>query len=99
MRLSTDAALSKIENAQGGACRDPDTAAKSMPMIDLTDEKHAAVTAAIRRLVDEDRFPHAPRLDPLRSVPAKLDAARKLTPDPPLPKTPPPTRGGKPARR
>jgi len=55
-----------------------------MPTIDLTDDEHAAVTAAIRRLIDEDRFPHAPRLDPLRSALAKLDAAPKLTPDPPL---------------
>jgi hypothetical protein len=70
-----------------------------MPTIDLTDDELAAVTAAIRRLIDEDRFPHAPRLDRLRSALAKLDAAPKLTPDPPLPKTPPPTRGGKPARR
>jgi hypothetical protein len=65
-----------------------------MPIINLTDDELAAVTAAIRRLIDEDRFPHAPRLDPLRSAFAKLDAAPKLTPDPPLPKTPPPTRGG-----
>ena len=43
--------------------------------------------------------PHAPRLDPLRSALAKFDPApRKLTPEPPLPKTPP-ARGGKPARR
>ena len=70
-----------------------------MPTIDLTDDELAAVTAAIRRLIDEDRFPYAPRLDPLRSAFAKLDTAPKLTPDPPLPKTPPLTRGGKPARR
>ena len=70
-----------------------------MPTIDLTDDELAAVTAAIRRLIDEDRFPYAPRLDPLRSALAKLGAAPKLTPDPPPPKTPPPTRGGKPARR
>jgi hypothetical protein len=70
-----------------------------MPTIDLTDDELAAVTAAIRSLIDEDRFPHAPRLDPLRSAFAKLDAAPKLTRDPPLPKTPPPTRGGKRARR
>ena len=56
-----------------------------MPTIDLTDDELAAVTAAIRRLIDEDRFPHAPRLDPLRSAFAKLDAAPKLTPDPPPP--------------
>ena len=70
-----------------------------MPIIDLTDDELAAVTAAIRRLIDEDRFPHAPRLDRLRSALAKLDAAPKLTPNSPLPKTLPPTRGGKPARR
>jgi hypothetical protein len=58
-----------------------------MPTIDLTNEEHAALTAAIRRLIDEDKFPHAPRLDPLPSALAKLD--------PP----PSPTRGGKPARR
>ena len=50
-----------------------------MPTIDLTGDEHAAVTAAIRRLIDEDRFPHAPRLDPLRSALAKLDAAPKVT--------------------
>ena len=69
-----------------------------MPTIDLTDDELAAVTAAIRRLIDEDRFLHAPRLDRLRSALAKVDAAPKLTPDPPLAKTPPPTRDGKPAK-
>jgi hypothetical protein len=44
-----------------------------MPTIDLTDEEYAAVTAAIRRAIEQDRFPHAPRLDPLRSALAKLD--------------------------
>jgi hypothetical protein len=58
-----------------------------MPKIDLTDAEHAAVTAAIRRAIEEDKFPHAPRLDPLRSALAKLDAAQKQTPEPP--KTPP----------
>ena len=41
-----------------------------MPTIDLTDDELAAVTAAIRRLIDEDRFPHAPR-----SALAKLGVA------------------------
>jgi hypothetical protein len=44
-----------------------------MPTIDLTDEEHAAVTALIRRAVEQDRFPLAPRLEPLRSTLAKLD--------------------------
>ena len=59
-----------------------------MPTTDLTDEEHAAVTAAIRRLIEDDKFPHAPRLDPLRSALAKLEAAPKLTPEPPLPNAP-----------
>jgi hypothetical protein len=54
-----------------------------MPTIDLTDAEHAAVTAAIRRAIEDDRFPRAPRLDPLRSALEKLDAGPKLTPEPP----------------
>jgi hypothetical protein len=61
-----------------------------MPTIDLTDEEHAAVTAAIRRAVEDDKFPHAPRLDPLRSPLAKFAA-----PEQPPSKAPPPARGKK----
>ena len=67
-----------------------------MPTINLTDDELAAVTAAIRRLVEEDKFPHAPRLDPLRAALAKLDAeTTKPIPEPP---NTPPARG-KQARR
>jgi hypothetical protein len=45
-----------------------------MPSIKLTDEEHAVLAAALRRLLNDDRFPHAPRLDPLRSTLAKLEA-------------------------
>jgi hypothetical protein len=69
-----------------------------MPTIDLTDDEYAAVTAAIRRAVEDDRFPRAPRLDPLRGALAKFDAKPKLTPEKPLPKTPAGVRGGKRAR-
>jgi hypothetical protein len=62
---------------------------RAMPTIDFTDAEHAAVTAAIRRIIEEDRFPRAPRLDPLRSALAKLDP----------PKAPPPEREGKRTRR
>ena len=44
-----------------------------MPTIDLTDDEHAAVTAAIRRAIETDGFPRALRLDPVRSALAKLD--------------------------
>jgi uncharacterized membrane protein YccC len=53
-----------------------------MPTIDLTDDELAAVTAAIRRLIDEDRFPHAPRLDPLRSRLRKARRRAKANPRP-----------------
>jgi hypothetical protein len=64
-----------------------------MPTIDLTDDELAAVKAAIRRAVEEDKFPRAPRLDPLRSALAKLDRAAANPP------RTPPTRGDKRARR
>ena len=69
-----------------------------MPTINLTDDELSAATAAICRLVDEDRFPHAPRLDSLKAALGKFDAAQKPNPEPPLPKTPP-AQGGKPTRR
>jgi hypothetical protein len=46
-----------------------------MPIIDLTDEELAALTAAIRRLIAEDRFPRSGRLDPFRAALPKLTAA------------------------
>jgi hypothetical protein len=30
-----------------------------MPTIDLTDDEYAAVTAMIRHLIEQDKFPHA----------------------------------------
>jgi hypothetical protein len=69
---------------------------RAVPTINLTDDEFAAVTAAIRRVIEDDRFPHAPRLDPLRAALGKLEAA----PEPaPLPKAPPPAKADKRARR
>ena len=78
-----------------------------MPIIDLPDDELAAVTAEIRRVIEDDRYPHAPRLDPLRAALARLDAASKPTPHPNKsadsanfkPKAPPPTKADKRARR
>ena len=50
-----------------------------MPTIDLPDDELAAVTAAIRGLIAGDRYPHAPRLDPLRAALARLEAAAEPT--------------------
>jgi hypothetical protein len=38
-----------------------------MPTPDLTDEELPAVAAALRKLIDEDKFPFSPRLKPLKS--------------------------------
>jgi hypothetical protein len=63
-----------------------------MPTIYLTDAELAAITALIRRAVEEDRFPRAPRVDVLRAALAKLDPAAagalRRPPAPQQPKTP-----------
>ena len=48
---------------------------RAVPTIDFTDAEIAAVTAAIRRTIEDDKFPHAPRLVPMRTAMAKLDEA------------------------
>jgi hypothetical protein len=59
--------------------------------------REASPDAAIRRAIKDDRFPHAPRLDPLRAALGKFDAA---APEPTaLPKAPPPAKADKRARR
>ena len=54
-----------------------------MPTINLTDAELAAVTAAIRRAIEGDRYPRAPRLEPPRSALAKLDPATTPPKEPP----------------
>jgi len=49
---------------------------KAVPTINLTDDELAAVTAAVRRTIGDDKYPHAPRLDPLRAALARLEAAQ-----------------------
>jgi hypothetical protein len=48
-----------------------------MPTIDLPADELAAVTAAIRGGIEGDRYPHAPRLDPLRAALGKFEAATR----------------------
>jgi uncharacterized protein YciW len=48
---------------------------QSVPSINLTDDELAAVAATVRRAIEDDRFPHAPRLDPLRAALGKFEAA------------------------
>jgi hypothetical protein len=62
-----------------------------VPTIDLPADELAAVTAAIRRAIEGDKFPH----DPLRAALARLEAASKPAP---LPKAPPAAKADKRAR-
>jgi hypothetical protein len=41
--------------------------------LDLTDDEARALTKHLRRSLDDDPFPFAPRLDPLKAILAKLD--------------------------
>jgi hypothetical protein len=78
---------------------------RAVPTINLPDEELAAVTAAVRRLIEDDKFPHAPRLDPLRAALARLEAATVQIVRPPEPapksltKAPPPANADKRTRR
>jgi hypothetical protein len=69
---------------------------RPVPTTNLTADELAAVTAAIQRAIEGDRFPHAPRLDPLRAALGKLAAAAEPTPHP---KAPPPAKVDKRTRR
>ena len=68
---------------------------RAVPTIDLPDDELAAVAAAIRGVIEGDRYPHASRLDPLRAALARLEAASKPSP---APKAPPPAKADKRAR-
>jgi hypothetical protein len=50
------------------------------PTIDLPDDELAAVTAAIRGVIEDDKFPHAPRLDPLRAALGEAGRGVKASP-------------------
>jgi len=53
-----------------------------MPTISFTDAELAAVTVAVRGVIEGDRFPHAPRLVSLRTALAKFGDAAALDPAP-----------------
>jgi hypothetical protein len=58
-----------------------------MPL-DLTEDEKLALVRLRRKTLDEDRFPFAPRLDPIKAILAKLD------PPAPRPEPPPPLKPG-----
>lgn len=63
-------------------------------ILDLTDEEAAALAKHLRQSLDYDRYPFAPRLDPLKAILAKLEPP-KPQPQPlqPLPAGPGPASG------
>jgi hypothetical protein len=62
--------------------------------LDLTDDEGVALARYLRQKLDHDRFPLAPRLDPLKAILTKLDPPSP--PPEPLPQLTPgmgPTHG------
>jgi hypothetical protein len=55
-----------------------------MPTLDLADDEKLALVAHLRHALEYDPYPYVPRLDPLKSVLAKLE------PPAPRPETLPP---------
>jgi hypothetical protein len=60
---------------------------------DLTDDETRALVQLLRRTIDFDPYPYAPRLDPLKAILAKLE------PPQPQPEPLPPIRSGLTPRR
>jgi hypothetical protein len=55
--------------------------------LDLTDDEAAALVQLLRRTINDDPYPRAPRLTPLKVILAKLDPPLP-SPDEPLPPLP-----------
>ena len=51
-------------------------------VLDLTDDKRAAIVRLLKRTLDTDRYPLVPRLAPLKSILAKLEPPRPREPRP-----------------
>jgi hypothetical protein len=56
-------------------------------ILELNDEQAKALTKSLRKLIDDDRFPLAPRLNPLKAILAKLEPPKPL-PEPLRPSPP-----------
>ncbi len=61
--------------------------------LDLTDDEKVSLVRLLRHAIDDDPYPHAPRLDPLKAILAKLD------PPAPQPEPLPPLKSGMTPRR
>jgi len=59
-----------------------------VPNIDLPEDEYADVVAAVRKVLDLDKYPMSPRVGPLKAALAKLDPAAE--PRPIIRRSPPP---------
>ena len=63
-------------------------------LLPLADDEKSALTALLKRIIDEDRYPLSPRIGGLRGILAKLEAPKPVpAPLPPLKRYEPPSRG------
>jgi hypothetical protein len=53
-------------------------------VLELSDDEAAALARHLRQALNNHRYPLAPRLDPLKSVLAKLEPPTPPTSEPPL---------------
>ena len=53
-----------------------------MPVFDLTDDEAQVLIRLVRRAIDDDCSPMAPRLDPMKALLAKLDPPKPAAPRP-----------------
>ena len=53
-----------------------------MPVFDLTEDEAETLIRLVRRAIDDDRYPMAPRLDPLKAILAKLEPSKPAAPLP-----------------
>ena len=63
-------------------------------LLPLADDEKSALTALLKRIIDEDRYPLSPRIGGLRGILAKLQPPKPApAPLPPLKRYEPPSRG------
>ena len=56
-----------------------------MPLVDPPDDEFAALTAAIRGVIEDAKYPLSPKLDALKAALARLEAASNLVTGPTAP--------------
>jgi hypothetical protein len=74
-RMGADSPRRRGSPGSGTPNFSPPDYIRAVPTVDLPDDELAAVTAAIRGVIQGDPYPRAPRLVPMRTALAKFEAA------------------------